>query len=199
MHTKGCTKFNLKYCNLTLVFIITGGALQNIQHCSSTCALMTGNTIEQHCAAIGVFFYISYRCTYKSISFKCLFRLFFDYLKCCRLSWYNCFTSIQTNFVLIYHCIQIIYILLLLCGDIESNPGPKDQNIYTLHILHLNVRSIRNKTFRIWYFMFHWDESWRKYFRQRFLALFFEKIETVLVVESWYMYLIHRRQWDART
>ena len=110
---------------------------------------MAGNTIEQHRAAIGLF-YISCRCTYKSISLcifnlKCLFRLFFDYLKCCRWSWYNCFTSIQTNFQLIYHCIQIIYILLLLCGDIESNPGPIDQNVYTVDILHLNVRSIRNK------------------------------------------------------
>ena len=33
----------------------------------------------------------------------------------------------------------------MLCGDIESNPGPIDQNVYTVDILHLNVRSIRNK------------------------------------------------------
>lgn len=34
--------------------------------------------------------------------------------------------------------------LLLISGDIEQNPGPQSQN-HNLSILHLNVRSIRNK------------------------------------------------------
>ena len=33
--------------------------------------------------------------------------------------------------------------LLLQAGDIETNPGP--ENIYDLSIVHLNIRSIRNK------------------------------------------------------
>lgn len=32
-----------------------------------------------------------------------------------------------------------------MCGDFEPNPGPIEDNAYTLDILHLNVRSIRNK------------------------------------------------------
>lgn len=32
-----------------------------------------------------------------------------------------------------------------MCGDVENNPGPIEDNAYTLDILHLNVRSIRNK------------------------------------------------------
>ena len=36
-----------------------------------------------------------------------------------------------------------MFLLLLQAGDIETNPGP--ENGYKLSILHLNVRSIRNK------------------------------------------------------
>ena len=34
--------------------------------------------------------------------------------------------------------------LLLQAGDIETNPGP--ENIHDLSIVHLNIKSIRNKT-----------------------------------------------------
>ena len=37
----------------------------------------------------------------------------------------------------------VLLLLLLEAGDIESNPGPNPEN--TLSVLHLNIRSIRNK------------------------------------------------------
>ena len=40
-------------------------------------------------------------------------------------------------------CFLIILLLLLHAGDIETNPGP--ENVHELSILHLNIRSIRNK------------------------------------------------------
>ena len=33
--------------------------------------------------------------------------------------------------------------VLLQAGDVETNPGP--ENLYDLSVLHLNIRSIRNK------------------------------------------------------
>ena len=36
-------------------------------------------------------------------------------------------------------------ILLIMCMDIHSNPGPSSTDINTLDICHLNTRSIRNK------------------------------------------------------
>ena len=37
----------------------------------------------------------------------------------------------------------VLILLLLEAGNIESNPGPNPEN--TLSVLHLNIRSIRNK------------------------------------------------------
>jgi hypothetical protein len=51
-------------------------------------------------------------------------------------------------FVNIYFVLFIINIVLLISGDVETNPGPgntsTDQN-YCLSIYHHNIRSIRNK------------------------------------------------------
>lgn len=48
-----------------------------------------------------------------------------------------------------------MFILLLLCGDIELNPGPSIVNI--LNILHLNIRSIRHKLGHLNYFIHDFD------------------------------------------
>ena len=47
----------------------------------------------------------------------------------------SCFLNVQFSLVL--------RLLLLEAGDIESNPGPNPE--HTLSVLHLNIRSIRNK------------------------------------------------------
>lgn len=71
--------------------------------------------------------------------------------------WNRVFTSVQTNFTFIQYCVHIIYILLFLYGDIEPNPGPIEDNAYTLDILHLNVRSIRNKIENLLYLVSDFD------------------------------------------
>ena len=40
-------------------------------------------------------------------------------------------------------------ILLLICMDVQPNPGPYNSEITTLDIFHLNTRSVRNKLERI--------------------------------------------------
>ncbi len=47
---------------------------------------------------------------------------------------------------LLYNTVQLIFCLMLLirAGDVESNPGPTNES-GSLSILHLNIRSIRNK------------------------------------------------------
>ena len=45
---------------------------------------------------------------------------------------------VEFNFVF-----QFLFFILLLTGDIELNPGPKSGSV--LDIIHLNIRSIRNK------------------------------------------------------
>ena len=47
------------------------------------------------------------------------------------------------NFFYNLQCFLVILLLLLQAGDTETNPGP--ENVYELSILHLNIRSIRNK------------------------------------------------------
>ena len=49
---------------------------------------------------------------------------------------------LETGFLNIQFAVVLI-LLLLEAGGIESNPGPNPEN--TLSVLHLNIRSIRNK------------------------------------------------------
>ena len=63
---------------------------------------------------------------------------------------YKLFSCIchHINFLMVLNfyniqCFFVMFLLLLQTGDIETNPGP--ENGYELSILHLNIRSIRNK------------------------------------------------------
>lgn len=59
--------------------------------------------------------------------------------------------SITFNF-----CAQIfIFCVLLLSGDIETNPGPSAEN--SLDIMHINIRSIRNKIDSLLYLVQDFD------------------------------------------
>ena len=72
--------------------------------------------------------------------------IFLSILKLSKLFSWLCY---YINSVLVlnfcnFRCFLIILMLLLQAGDIETNPGP--ENIHDLSIVHLNIRSIRNKT-----------------------------------------------------
>lgn len=41
--------------------------------------------------------------------------------------------------------VTVVLLLLLLSGDVESNPGPNSQTEHSISILHCNIRSIRSK------------------------------------------------------
>lgn len=52
--------------------------------------------------------------------------------------------DITTGFLNKYFYCILIHFLLVIAGDVESNPGPLDLR-HSLSILHSNIRSIRNK------------------------------------------------------
>jgi hypothetical protein len=111
-----------------------------------------GNTLDQYRAAIGLH-YLKCRCTTRSLLY-CLFHFlhFMNFLTrclevnitepCTRL-----LSTIAHEALFINHIYQIIYILLILSGDVETNPGPSNLTQFTcsLDIFYLNIRSIRNK------------------------------------------------------
>lgn len=99
-----------------------------------------GNTLENYRAAIGAF----YSVTHKLICSKnpglnvnarhhlyCIIKIF------CLLSMASFVRNDQFKFYRL--------VLLLICMDVHTNPGPSMDEIYSLDIIHLNTRSIRNK------------------------------------------------------
>ena len=56
----------------------------------------------------------------------------------------------QTILSLTYSYLSVISLLLLLCNDIHSNPGPLSNNsrceLRNISIVNMNVNSLRNKT-----------------------------------------------------
>ena len=106
---------------------------------------MVGNDIVQYRAAIGIF-YMSRCCYSKKITIHInLFHLLQILLENSVRLKRHCCNVVFLRVTHINFFIQIVYFLLLCSGDIESNPGPTINDNYVLDILHLNVRSIRNK------------------------------------------------------
>lgn len=54
----------------------------------------------------------------------------------------RCFAQYSID---INYFFQVIFMLLFLSEDIETNPGPCTWTQYTIDIFHLNIRSIRNR------------------------------------------------------
>lgn len=109
-----------------------------------------GNSLAQHRAAIGLY-YNKCRCTTKLLLFR-LFDfwnsvdLFIEQSHHYILRTGTCFLSVITQETLfVNYLFQILYAILMLSGDVESNPGPSMMSQFTLDIFHLNIRSIRNK------------------------------------------------------
>ena len=99
-----------------------------------------GNTVESYRAAIGTFYSVTHRFLgRKSTCFNFNVRryIYFTFNVLCLLSM-ACF--VKNDKFRFYRLL-----ILLICMDIEENPGPESEGIYSLDILHLNTRSIRNK------------------------------------------------------
>ena len=104
-----------------------------------------GISLEQYRVSIGLY----HKCISSS---KELFKVYFNlvfllqaFYKLCKF--FVKFCSL-TNFLLIlnfsnYQSLFVILIILLQAGDIETNPGPVIN--HDISLLHLNIRSIRNK------------------------------------------------------
>lgn len=104
------------------------------------------NELVQWRAAIGVFYGKTQPMMCGQI-FKLNVPLFISF----GLLWFCYFIKIFTNSILLNKCTLSLAILLitliLLAGDIAENPGPEhaEGEINSISILHLNIRSIRNK------------------------------------------------------
>ncbi len=123
-----------------------------------------GNDVMQHRVAIGIFNNVrnALRCKYHCLNTSWLLCKFLSISLPADLNVLACIlvTNFKTCFVLLTLCyLQIelcsgnvvitLLLLLLLAGDIESNPGPSDDVSFSptcaLSILHLNTRSVRHK------------------------------------------------------
>lgn len=103
-----------------------------------------GNSVEQYRAAIGTF-YIQCHCVVTRSVIKILnlaYMIEFIMFICTVLK-QKCKIMLSRTLEINFFVQFFIFNVLLLSGDIETNPGPS--NAHSLDILHLNVRSIRNK------------------------------------------------------
>ena len=115
--------------------------------CASCCCPMyqlfikdclVGNDLVQYRAAIGAFYAVTHKLIRASeFKLNLLFQLYCAINICCILS-LRC--VIKNDEFTLYRLI-----LLIICMDIHLNPGPASDTINSLDILHLNIRSIRNK------------------------------------------------------
>ena len=111
-----------------------------------------GNDAVSHRVAIGIFYCKTNPCTHKCSFHRThviveILELFL--FTCCYVKkrCYDFCTNNLTNFALV---ISIVKLLMLLSGDIEENPGPPQGDITrflqtSVSIIHLNIRSLRNK------------------------------------------------------
>ena len=107
-----------------------------------------GNDVMQWRAAIGIFYIVSRSSNGKQFLFWCphlslsyfMFHLLYSCLLICNTR--NLWLTSNTNYIM------IILLLLVICGDIEKNPGPNESEANAtphISIAHLNIRSLRNK------------------------------------------------------
>ena len=109
-----------------------------------------GNDIASWRSAIGVF-YNKCRGVSMSYFYRCNFflNLLLDVVYKLKLTYYN----VQRVCSFLHLCVNnlqvasIICLLVLMSGDVELNPGPDTgtQHRCALSLIHLNIRSIRNK------------------------------------------------------
>ena len=91
-----------------------------------------------HCCTVGSSLTLTVRCS--------LMHLFWSFLaKVTSIFKWVCLVSQQQleSSLCNFQFSLVMFLLLLEAGDIDSNPGPENEHL--LSILHLNIRSIRNK------------------------------------------------------
>ena len=112
-----------------------------------------GNDLDQYRAAVGLHYCrVNNFSTRKVVlKFSDLFcdmkpKYLFDFLSC-QFSFSLMVLSI--SFILTYMGFSlpelVLILILMSCMDIHPNPGPNENSFSSIKILHLNIRSIRNK------------------------------------------------------
>lgn len=108
-----------------------------------------GNDALAHRIAIGLFYHkISMVCCKEFHVFCLNIQNIVYWLKKMKGKLSCGFWCIFSSTFSLISCFFIFVNLLLLCGDIETNPGPGDTPDFidsTISIFHVNIRSLRNK------------------------------------------------------
>lgn len=90
---------------------------------------MTGNTIVQYRAAIGIY-YCNSRGVLKAevLTLFNVIYLFLFFLMCCKkgLKHLNIKKTLVENITYLHFWFQVLYLIHMISGDIELNPGPTD-------------------------------------------------------------------------
>lgn len=133
---------NLLFCAKLLV-----SETRNHSCCCSTTKVvgtfsssLMGNAVESYRAAIGAFYAVTHKLVGQrtpTLNVNILFNLYCVLNIFWLLSIASCIRNDQFKFYKL--------IILLICMDIHTNPGPTTNDIHSLDIIHLNTRSIRNK------------------------------------------------------
>ena len=99
-----------------------------------------GNTIESYRAAIGAFYSVTHKFLgRRSPGFNINAR-YYAYFTLNAFSLLSMASFVKNDAFKFYR-----FIILLICMDIQENPGPESHEVYSLDIIHLNTRIIRNK------------------------------------------------------
>ena len=100
------------------------------------------NSLASYRAEIGLFYNRcqKYGCTHQ-VSFSFCFG--WKNIKRLSLSYGKTLVFYSSNIYHILFAYTVISLLLLMCGDIETNPGPIFS--HCISIIHSNIRSIRHK------------------------------------------------------
>ena len=104
-----------------------------------------GNDVTQYRMAVGIFNSSVRICRHKyTINYDfnyVLIKFLLSLQRLSQLTIYKYLNSLLACAIIVV-CADIICFILLLSGDVEPNPGPYNG---TLDLLHLNIRSLRNK------------------------------------------------------
>lgn len=105
-----------------------------------------GNSLAQWRMTVGVFYNRCQRSMMSSkvsINFSIKFNLFHFVYKLLQILLLQAI-AVKSKFLNEYFYFIWIHLLLILSGDVETNPGPVELK-HSLSVLHTNIRSIRNK------------------------------------------------------
>ena len=127
-----CNITSFGYQNSPLLLLKHNSRLKN--------PLANGYALESYRAAIGAFYAVTHKLVGRRTPVSNV-NILFNMYCVLNIFWLLSIASFIRNDQFKFY----IFIILLICMDIHTNPGPTLNDKHALDIIHLNTRSIRNK------------------------------------------------------